>query len=151
MTSLLFMNNTPDPLETTIHRLVQSRNQPWDREPKFLYRYEIYVESYDGGDITSRVYENAFPVIRQTPACWVIDHWGKTRYVLKSAHKRFAYPDLENALNSLRKRTAWRKRHAKWAMTKAEHAEELLEKVFPRPVPAGVPIMSPPLPEGYIQ
>lgn len=40
------------------------------------------------------------PVARETAKCVVLDEYGKTRFVLKDARKRYAYPTKELALDS---------------------------------------------------
>jgi hypothetical protein len=40
------------------------------------------------------------PVARETPKCVVLDEYGRERYVLKDARKRYAYPTKELALDS---------------------------------------------------
>lgn len=45
-------------------------------------------------------YELQLTVVRYTPKCAVLDLWGRKRFVLLDARKRFAYPTRELAMES---------------------------------------------------
>ena len=67
-----------------------------------LYRFEGMTSHYG----ESVLWLKHFPVERETPKCWVISVEGRTKFILKEAKKRWAYPTKELALNSflIRKR-----------------------------------------------
>lgn len=93
-----------------------------------LIRYEAHVFVYEGGEHVCTIYRNTYPIIRKTAKCDVIDYFGKERFVLRDAHKRFAYPTDDLAVISLEKRTRWRLSYAHNTMQRAELAKEMVSE-----------------------
>lgn len=64
-------------------------------EPVYWYRF------VDSDQEWSRdPYEMKFPVVRYTAKCAVLNWYGKDKFVLLDARKRFAYPTRELAMES---------------------------------------------------
>lgn len=110
-----------------VHETNYSYRKPIGK-PKFLYRYEASLASSDD-NISDQVYLITFNIIRQTPKCYVICKFGIDKFVLKDARKRYAYPDLKDALNSFKIRCNWRLRYAKRDLDYAERALELVKVI----------------------
>ncbi len=64
------------------------------------------------------------PVARETPKCVVLDEYGRERFVLKDARRRYAYPTKELALDSYIIR---KKRQIQWTSAQHDAAKENLE------------------------
>lgn len=94
---------------------------------KYLYRYEACINSEDAH--YDQVHLIEFSVIRQTPKCYVICFFGKDKFVLKEARKRFAYPNKVDALNSFKIRCNWRMRYAKRDIDRAERVLNLVKVI----------------------
>ncbi|ESX17859.1 hypothetical protein X766_15730 [Mesorhizobium sp. LSJC255A00] len=88
-------------------------DNPWkDRE--CFYRYEDYLEGTGYTDVCGeyvhtgsrlRIRVHAFPVIKHTPkGVWLRGYGGEPRFVLHSAHKRYADATVERALVSFKAR-----------------------------------------------
>lgn len=93
---------------------------------KILYRYEAHLSEDCGLDM---VYLISFNVVRITPKCFVICYFGQDKFVLKDARKRYAYPELKDALNSFKIRCNWRKRHAERDLDRANRALNLVKEI----------------------
>lgn len=66
-----------------------------EQEPVYWYRF------VDSDQEWSRdPYEMKFPVVRYTAKCVVLNWYGKEKFVLLDARKRFAYPTRELAMES---------------------------------------------------
>jgi hypothetical protein len=65
-------------------------------QSEFLYRVEHMV--YETTGLTPHVWK--FPIKRVTAKCFVIDCFGRERFILKFAKKRYAYPTLKEAFDS---------------------------------------------------
>lgn len=61
--------------------------------------YRFDDSPYESG---GRPYLTELRVVRETPKCVVLDHYGYEKLVLKEARKRFAYPTVELAAESYR-------------------------------------------------
>lgn len=72
-----------------------------------------------------------FVVVGETPRCWYVieDYFltygldfikSKRRRVLKDSHKRYCYPDRDQALLSFMTRQSWRLTHAERAKAQAD-------------------------------
>lgn len=65
-----------------------------------LYRYADSRATENN----SYIYLMEFEVKRQTKHCYVIDYWGKDKFVLMGDGKRFAYPTIGLARKSFERR-----------------------------------------------
>lgn len=112
------MDNKENESKETIHQPV-------------LYRYIVddYDSSETGNFPNYHLTLKEFPVIRETPACYVIReyrHWGKEKFVLKAKGiKRFAYTTKERALDNYIARTEFYKRHLKRQLSSATQGLKL--------------------------
>lgn len=92
-----------------------------------LIRYEISTYWQEGKTTAeASVYRKSYRVVRETPACYVIDNYGQEEFVRKEqSGKRFAYVEDEDAFNSLKARVKWRTVHANNSVKSALAATEL--------------------------
>lgn len=68
---------------------------------KEMYRYDTHSSIYG----KSYPFLQSYPIVRRTRACWVIDFYGKEKFIIDGVHgKRFAYPTPQLALHSYIKR-----------------------------------------------
>lgn len=89
------------------------------------YRYNTtWVQEEGQSEPEVSIYLLTYNVTRITPAMVVLDGWKR---VLKDAHKRYAYPTKELALNSLVKRTRWRLMYIERAVFVAQKVNEFLK------------------------
>jgi hypothetical protein len=111
------------PLETP--HLVLSRTLDG---PDVYWRYDSYVYFCDFGEPSVSVYETAYPVIRRTRQCVILDGHGRERRVLAmGGGKRWAYKDRAEAWRSFKKRKLWAIEYAKNDLRKAETALKAME------------------------
>ncbi len=90
---------------------------------KLLYRYEGTHWGDEGGPVSSRLYAHTFHVVKETPkGCW-IDVYGKRKFILNDAVKRYAYPTKELALQSF---IARKRRQCAILRAQLKNAEGLL-------------------------
>mgnify|MGYP001001417213 CR=1 FL=1 len=68
-----------------------------EHEPEPVYWYR-FVDSDQ--EWSRDPYEYRFPVVRYTRKCVVLNWYGKDKFVLLDARKRFAYPTRELAMES---------------------------------------------------
>ncbi len=86
-----------------------------------LIRWDVQGYYYEDGGTSTSIYRTTYPIMRHTAQCDVIDNYGNDKFVLRNAHKRFAYPTDELAVQSMIARLDWRLRYANAAVRKAEH------------------------------
>ena len=87
-----------------------------------LYRYHD-ANMASGPYISLEKYR----VIRETPCCYVIDDYGKTRFVLKDqSGKRFAYATVEGAQNSFKIRKRRQRQHIQGYLN---HVEAVCKRI----------------------
>lgn len=92
-------------------------------EPAFEGCWFRYEDMPDYGGESSSVNLRCLRVVRETPKCVVLDDWGRQRWVLKDARKRFAYPTVALARESFLKR----KRHqVSYLAAQHDHARRVL-------------------------
>jgi len=125
MTDNIF-NITKQPL------LMELSPNPYNHSGLLLYRYEGSSIHYSDGGINRQIYLYKFGVIRETPKCFVIDHWGKEKFVLKKAHKRFAYPTLADAWKSFKIRTQHRIGYAQARLDSANDVWSMIQEIEER-------------------
>ena len=78
-----------------------------------------YSQSYDENGRTE-VYFDHYEIIKLTPCgCW-IDVWGKKKFVIEQARKKWAYPTKELALKSFQIRKQWQIRHLERQLISAQ-------------------------------
>lgn len=95
----------------------------------YLFRYEIHVTYTSNNQYEATIYRHRPRVIRETPACYVIDDFGRNRFIRKEqSGKRFAYLNENDAIASLKKRIEWRTIHANNSFIKAKYASELFKR-----------------------
>lgn len=90
------------------------------------YRYDTsgMLYPHGGGPLVQ-----ALRVLRTTPAGVWVDDWGKERFILSNARKRFAYPTKEEALVSFIARKTWQLKHLECQMDKVKQALEIAKNL----------------------
>lgn len=96
---------------------------------RWLWRFEGHATFYDDGGYNQRIHLFAYPIIRETAKCFVIDHWDKEKFVLKEANRRFAYPNKQLAWKSFQIRTMRRIQHAQRALDEANAVQEMIDQL----------------------
>lgn len=86
------------------------------------YRYEDY-RSDEG---PARIVRYEFRVLRETRAGVWLDVWGKEKFVLKIARKRYAYPTDELARNSFEIR---KKKQLGYLVASHDYVAEIVRRI----------------------
>jgi hypothetical protein len=95
-----------------------------EHQPRIVwYRY---IDPWTVGD-EPWCYE--IPVVRETPKCVVLDEYGRARYVLKDARKRYAYPTKDLALDSYIIRKQRQMQHAAASHDSAKENLETAQRI----------------------
>lgn len=63
-------------------------------------QYGVWYRFIDPWTVGEKPYLITIPIKRWTDKCVVLNEYGKERFVLKDARKRYAYPTEDLALNS---------------------------------------------------
>lgn len=87
------------------------------------YRYEDSSCSTD----SVHVFEHKLPVVRRTPCGAWVDDYGRERFVLNGAGKRYAYPTREAAWESFLIRKRRRVVHLYNQLSVAERVNDLVK------------------------
>lgn len=100
----------------------------------YLYRYVDGEDRDEGGHVFQRnLFLIRYPVISATrKGVWIETGYRKRRFVLLEGDRRFAYPDLENARRSYRRRKLMQEWHAERTALQAAFGRSLKDEDFPQ-------------------
>ena len=105
--------------------------------PELYYRYQELCMV----DSRLSLLRMEFPVVRRTPAGVWIDIYGRARFILTAARKRYACPTKEEALISYRAR---KRRQVKILRAQLKQAEQALNLALNDTIPEYAPFSSDP-------